>query len=241
MFARTGIGLRLSCSWLFVGVIAAIAVFVAASCSTQSRVSNEAPVTVAAERSPAPAAVDMRPRIVAFGDSLTAGYGLPPSDSYPAQLQKLLDDQGYQYEVVNAGVSGETTAGGLRRIDSALDGDVRVVIVGLGGNDALRGLPPTELKKNLDGIVGKARSGGAKVLLAGMEAPPMMGPEYTTAFRNVYRDVAAEQHVAEIPFLLAGVAGIDDLNQADGIHPNAKGAAIVARNVYEHLSPMLAR
>ena len=181
-----------------------------------------------------------RPKIVAFGDSLTAGFGLEKSKSYPAFLQELLDEQGYHYEVVNAGVSGETSAGGLRRIDHALgDDDVRVVIVELGGNDGLRGLPPKDLEKNLGAIVEKAKKRGVRVLLTGMEAPPYLGDEYTSAFRAVYPALAEREHVAVMPFFLADVAANPDLNQLDGIHPNERGAKIVAANVLRSLEPLL--
>jgi acyl-CoA thioesterase-1 len=170
---------------------------------------------------------------------LTAGFGLEKSQSYPAALQRLLDSRGYHYEVVNAGVSGETSAGGVRRIDRALGPDVRVVIVELGGNDGLRGLPPKDLKKNIAQIVDAAKTHGAMVLLTGMEAPPYQGAEYTSEFRAVFGELAKEKKVALMPFLLAGVAGNADLNQVDGIHPNERGAEIVAENVFKSLEPLL--
>lgn len=221
-------------------VLVACCAFTFGGCVTRSTVNESSPVASPAEV-PVPAAADTRPKIVAFGDSLTAGYGLQLDQAYPAALQRLLDARGYQYEVVNAGVSGETTAGGLRRIDSALEGDVRVVIVALGGNDALRGLPVSELASNLDAIVAHARGKGAKVLVAGMEAPPMMGSEYTSAFRAAYAEVGRKEHVDVIPFMLEGVAGRPELNQNDGLHPNVAGAAIVAQTVFDHLAPMLSR
>jgi acyl-CoA thioesterase I len=180
-----------------------------------------------------------RPKIVAFGDSLTAGYGLAQSDSYPSLLQMRLEESGYHYEVVNAGVSGETSAGGVRRIDRALQGDVGLVIVELGGNDGLRGLPVDDLKRNLTAIIKKAKAKGAPVVLAGMEAPPQFGEEYTALFRNVFKEVAREQGVPLIPFFLEGVAGDPDLNQVDGIHPNSKGAKIVTEVVFRNVEPLL--
>lgn len=186
-----------------------------------------------------PDSASKRPKIVAFGDSLTAGFGLEPPDTYPARLQTLLDEGGYQYEVVNAGVSGETSAGGVRQIDRFLDDDVKVVVVCLGGNDGLRGLPVADLEKNLIAIVSAAKSKQKTVLLAGMEAPPQWGPEYTTAFRNVFKHVASEQNVPFVPFLLEGVATDPKYNQDDGIHPNSEGARIVARTVYSNLEPLL--
>jgi acyl-CoA thioesterase-1 len=182
-----------------------------------------------------------RQKVVAFGDSLTAGFGLEKSLSYPAQLQRMLDERGYNYEVVNAGVSGETSAGGLRRIDRFLDPDVAVVVVALGGNDGLRGLPVKDLKKNLEAMVQKAKARGITVVLAGMEAPPYLGEDYTRQFRSAYAEIGKERGVAVLPFLLAGVAGVADLNQVDGIHPNEEGAKKVARNVLNGIEPVLVK
>ena len=180
-------------------------------------------------------------KIVAFGDSLTAGYGLSLSDSYPAQLQKRLEADGYAYEVVNAGVSGDTTAGGLQRIDWALEGDVKFVIIELGANDILRGLPVTEMKKNLSAIIARARARGARVLLAGMEAPTNTGPEYRREVHEAFLELARTPDVEFIPFFLDRVAGIPSLNLNDGIHPNAEGTRIVAETVYNAIRPMLER
>lgn len=180
-----------------------------------------------------------RPRVVILGDSLTAGLGLLESQAFPALLQRKLDTDGYNFEVVNAGVSGDTSAGGLRRLDWALEGDVKVLIVALGANDGLRGLPVAEMKKNLGEIIERVRARNVMVLLAGMEAPPNFGTEYTVAFRNAYRDVALQQRVVFIPFLLDKVAGQEGLNQADGIHPNQQGAAVVADTVWSALRPVL--
>jgi acyl-CoA thioesterase-1 len=181
---------------------------------------------------PAPAAV---PRVVLLGDSLTAGYGLAPDEAYPAVLQRRLREAGLTVDVVNAGVSGDTSAGGLRRLDWALDGPVRVLVVALGGNDALRGLTVDDLKRNLAAIIERAQTRKLTVILAGMEAPPNLGPAYTSAFRRVYRDIAATYRVALLPFLLDGVAGVDGLNQDDGIHPNAAGARRVADNLWPYV------
>jgi acyl-CoA thioesterase-1 len=186
-----------------------------------------------------PSAPPARPRIVALGDSLTAGYGLVESQSYPALLQAKLDADGYEFDVVNAGVSGDTSAGGLRRIDWALEGNVRVVIVALGANDGLRGLSVAEMQQNLSAIIAKVRERNAVVILAGMEAPPNYGQEYAAAFRQAYRQVAQRERVLFIPFLLDRVAGQGALNQADGIHPNAQGTAIVAETVWTVLRPLL--
>jgi acyl-CoA thioesterase-1 len=179
------------------------------------------------------------PRIVALGDSLTAGLGLAADEAYPALLQQRLDTAGLKYHVVNAGVSGDTSAGGLSRLDWAFDGDVQVLIVALGGNDALRGLPIDELRRNLSAIIEGAQARGITVILAGMEAPPNFGRSYIVEFHEVYREVAKTYGVAFLPFLLEGVAGVESLNQRDGIHPTAQGARLVANNVWAVLRPLL--
>lgn len=173
-----------------------------------------------------------RVRVVALGDSLTAGYGLEVEQAYPALLERRLRAAGLDVQVVNAGVSGDTSAGGLSRLDWSLDGDVRVLIVALGGNDALRGLGVEQLKTNLSTIIRRAQAKKLEVVLAGMEAPPNLGTAHTSAFRAVYRDVASEYGVAFLPFLLEGVAGVAHLNQQDGIHPNAAGTERVADNLW---------
>ena len=180
-----------------------------------------------------------RPRIVALGDSLTSGFGLSQDQAYPALLQQRLAAEGLNYEVVNAGVSGDTSAGGLARLDWALDGDVRVLIVALGGNDGLRGLPTEQLKRNLSQIIQRAQARRITVILAGMEAPPNHGWEYVVDFHQVYPDLAQKYHVALVPFLLQGVAGHDELNQRDGMHPTSEGARIVADNVWAALKPIV--
>ena len=200
--------------------------------------SSAAPVSPQAPKAPqAPQA----PRIVFLGDSLTAGLGLATDQSFPSLIGKKLKERGLDYDVINAGVSGDTSAGGLRRLDWSLEGDVRVLIVALGGNDALRGLPPRELKKNLSTILDRARDRKIAVILAGMEAPPNNGADYTREFRSVYSELASEYKVRLIPFLLQGVAGDASLNQADGIHPNVRGAEIVADLVWKELEPALRR
>jgi acyl-CoA thioesterase-1 len=171
-------------------------------------------------------------KVVALGDSLTAGYGLSAEQAYPALLDARLQAAGLPATVVNAGVSGDTSAGGLRRVDWALDDGARVMIVALGGNDALRGLPVDDLERNLAAIIERARAKGVVVVLAGMEAPPNLGPLYTASFRRVYRDLAKRYDVVLVPFLLEGIAGMPGLNQADGIHPNAEGAVKVADNLW---------
>ena len=190
----------------------------------------------AALESPAPAA---GPRIVALGDSLTAGLGLTPEQAYPALLQQRLDAAGLDYEVVNAGSSGDTSAGGLSRLEWALAGDVRVLILALGGNDALRGLPPEELRRNLGQIIERAQARRIAVVLAGMEAPPNFGTAYVVSFHQVYPDLAAQYGVPLVPFLLNRVAGVESLNQRDGIHPTAEGQKRVAENVWKVLQTLL--
>ena len=190
---------------------------------------------------PRPRVPTTAPRIVILGDSLTAGLGIDVDDAYPAVLQRRLKDERLNYEVVNGGVSGDTSAGGLSRLDWALDGNVRVLVVALGANDGLRGLPPEELTHNLEQIIRRAQAQGIQVVLAGMEAPPNFGAEYTRAFHTVYPTLAEQYHVPFVPFLLRGVAGIDAMNQSDHIHPNIRGAQIVADNVWKVLGPTLQR
>jgi acyl-CoA thioesterase I len=209
----------------------------ALACS--GRADQQAAAAPAATETPAPAAPasrSSRPRVVCLGDSLTAGYGLAsPDQAYPALLERKLSEAGFDYQVINAGVSGDTSAGGLSRLDWSLQGDVRVLIVALGGNDGLRGLPPSELERNLSAIIAGARARHVHVLLLGMEAPPNFGPRYTRDFRAVFRDLASRQHVAFIPFFLDGVAGAPGLNQADGIHPTADGQLRVADTIWPEL------
>ena len=179
------------------------------------------------------------PRIVVLGDSLTGGLGLAPEEAFPARLQAVLREAGYPHEIVNAGVSGDTTGGGLRRLEWSLDGDVRVLVVALGANDGLRGLAVAEMKVNLAEIIRGAQARGVRVLLTGMEAPPNLGLAYTTEFRDAFRELADVYDVAFVPFLLNGVAGHAELNQSDGIHPNNKGAAMVADLVWSILESVL--
>lgn len=191
---------------------------------------------------PASAAIpasDIRPRIVAFGDSLTAGLGVAPEQTYPAQLQKQLDALGHRYQVLNAGVSGETSAGGLRRVSWVLTGKPSVVILELGGNDGLRGLSLPETRSHLDAIIRQLKEAQVQVILAGMKLPPNYGEDYTRQFESMYRDLAKAHSVPLIPFLLEGVGGDQKLNQADGIHPTGEGYRIVVQNVLRTLLPLL--
>jgi acyl-CoA thioesterase-1 len=180
-----------------------------------------------------------RPKVVALGDSITAGLGVLQSDAYPAQVQKLIDADGYNVEVVNAGESGDTSATALRRTDFVLDPNVKILIVAVGGNDALRGISPKATYDNVLAIVKKAHAKGVDVLLAGMQAPPNLGADYTTAFRQVFYQVSRETSPTFLPFLLEGVAGDSKLNQDDGIHPTAEGHRIIAALIYDKLKPML--
>ena len=205
----------------------------------ESRTIPPFPERPGASAKPSTPATAGGPRIVILGDSLTAGLGLPVGQSYPALLQQRLEDEGLSHQIVNAGVSGDTSAGGLSRLDWAIDGDVRVLIVALGGNDGLRGLPAEQLKENLAAIIKRAQARGIAVILAGMEAPPNYGRDYIVAFHQVYPALAKEHHVALVPFLLDGVAGRDAMNQPDGIHPSAAGARIVADNVWKVLKPVV--
>lgn len=187
-----------------------------------------------------PEAFDARPKIIAFGDSLTAGFGLSEAESYPYLLQQKLKANGYDYEVINAGVSGDTSLGGLERADWVFGHDnVKIIILELGANDMLRGMPVKAMKENLDKIIKNAQKKGIKVLLCGMLAPPNLGAEYQRDYNTAFPDLASENKIAFLPFLLDKVALEKDLNQADGIHPNAKGTVIMTENIYAALLPML--
>ncbi len=183
--------------------------------------------------------VPTTPRIVALGDSLTAGLGIPPEDAYPALLHRKLKESGAPIDVINAGISGDTSADGLRRVSWALEGDVRLLILALGANDGLRGLPPRQMKENLQGIIHRARQRGIPVLLVGMEAPPNYGEQYVAEFRQVYRNLADENKIMFVPFLLEGVAGVAELNQPDGIHPTRAGAARIADHLWPAVEKMI--
>ena len=183
---------------------------------------------------------DDKPKIVAFGDSLTAGFGLSEKESYPYLLQKRLDKDGFNYEVVNAGVSGETSLGGLERIDWVLEQkNVEVLILELGANDLLRGLSVEKMKDNLERIITRSKEKGVRVLFCGMLAPPNMGTKYQREYVNVFPELAIKHDLDFVPFFLDNVAMQKDLNQADGIHPNAKGTVIMMENIYKELKPML--
>ncbi len=179
--------------------------------------------------------------VVFFGNSLTAGYGLDPREAFPALIQNKLDSLGLKYNVINAGLSGETTSGGDSRVDWVLNQQPDVFVLELGANDGLRGIPLAETRANLQSIINKVRKKNPEVeiVLAGMQIPPNMGPEYTAEFRTIFPELAQTNDIALIPFLLDGVAGNPELNQRDGIHPTAKGQIIVASNVWSVLEPLV--
>ena len=230
---------------LVVRLICLSSFLVAASCGGPAETTDGARATAPAASTPVTSgervspAADGRPRVVFLGDSLTAGLGLSPDEAYPALLQKRIDAEGLPFHVVNAGVSGDTSAGGLSRLDWSLEGDVRVLVVALGGIDALRGLPVTELQRNLSTIIEQAQARGIRVILAGMEAPPNFGQVYSVEFHQAYPGLAKKYNVPLVPFLLEGVAGVETLNQRDGIHPTAVGARRLADNVWSVLGPTL--
>ncbi|MBV9861374.1 MAG: arylesterase [Alphaproteobacteria bacterium] len=177
------------------------------------------------------------PEILAFGDSLTAGFGLPASGAFPARLEARLREQGVEAKVVNAGVSGDTTAGGLARLDWALADKPDFVILALGANDALRGIDPGTVRHNLDAIIDKIQATGAKLLLLGMLAPPNWGETYQHDFDSIFPDLARAHGVPLYPFFLEGVAMNPQLNQPDGLHPNEKGVAVLV----DHIAPLVAK
>lgn len=179
--------------------------------------------------------------ILFFGDSLTAGYGLNPEDAFPAVVNKSLNNSGVDVRVINSGLSGETSAGGLTRIDWVLRQPVDVFVLELGANDGLRGLPITETRKNLQLIIDKvkAKNPACKIVMAGMMVPPNMGKEYSDSFRGLFPEIAKKNKAVLVPFLLDGVAGVERLNQADGIHPTAEGHAIVGENLARVLLPLV--
>jgi len=183
---------------------------------------------------------DTRKVLVVFGDSLSAGYGLRPGQSFPDDLQKKLDAQGYAWRVVNLGISGDTTQGGLARINTAIAAKPALVVLELGGNDGLRGLPLAMTRANLDQMIVGFQRAGARVVLAGMTLPPNYGPDYIRSFEAVYRNLAKEYRLPLIPFLLSGVGGNPALMQRDGMHPTAEGNRIVAQNVMRVLLVTLA-
>jgi acyl-CoA thioesterase-1 len=211
---------------------------------------NQSELTSASDDAPggptanAPAAASSATPVVLFlGNSLTAGYGLTAEEAYPALIQRKIDEAGYPFRVVNAGVSGETSAGGLRRIDWLLRQPVAVLVLALGANDALRGHDLESTRANLQAIIDRTRATypDAAIVIAGMQAPPNLGADYTERFRRMFVELAEANDAALIPFLLEGVAAVPELNQQDGIHPTAEGQKILAENVWRTLEPVLRR
>ena len=179
------------------------------------------------------------PVVVMFGDSITAGYGLPEDQALPNQLEAWFEQNGLAVEIRNGGLSGDTTSGGRARVDWTMSEDVDVAIVALGGNDMLRAIPPDETAKNLESIINQIQSRDIRVILAGMVARPNYGPDYADAFNQIYPDLAEQYDVALYPFLLDGVAADPDLNQPDGIHPNEDGVAKIVSNLGPFLNAIL--
>jgi acyl-CoA thioesterase-1 len=212
--SRERIALGVACGWLFVAAVA--------SAHAQKQPGTE-------------------PTIVAFGDSLTAGFGVPSEDAYPSTLERRLRKDGYAYRVVNAGVSGDTTAGGLRRVDWILKSQPRLVILELGANDGLRGFSPEQTRDNLARIIERLRDAGATVVLAGMRVPPNYGDEYARAFEAVFPELANRYQLPFIPFFLDGVATDPALNQADGLHPTADGYRVIVERIWPRIRPLLTK
>lgn len=220
-----------------------LCVLLLAGCGSDQ--SRDEPATSSPEETPTPPTepppAEARLRVVVLGNSLAAGYGLDPERAFPALIQEKVDSLGWPVAIQNAGVSGETTAGGLRRIGWLLRERVDVLLLELGGNDGLRGIPTEVTKENLQAIIDQthARYPEARVVLAGMQVPTNLGAAYTGRFRELYPELAEENEASLIPFLLEGVGGDPSLNQPDGIHPTAEGHRIVAENVWAVLRPVL--
>jgi acyl-CoA thioesterase-1 len=212
--------------------------FLFSACGAPETPDPESPVPAT---SAAPTPPERAQTILVLGNSIAAGFGVEPNESFPARLQEMIDSTGLPFRVVNAGVSGETTAGGLSRIDWLLRQPVDVLVLELGGNDGLRGTNPEASKSNLATIVERtrARYPEADILLAGMQMPPNLGQTYTARFREIYPELARELDLHLVPFLLENVGGVSRLNQSDGIHPTPAGHRLVAATVWRHLEPIL--
>lgn len=227
-------------SWYSYSFLAAFIILFSIGCNNQTSqapAENKADTT---QQSTAPAPSEKK-NIVFFGNSLTAGYGLDLTEAFPAVIQQKLDSLNYPYKVVNAGLSGETTAGGKSRIDWILQQPVHIFVLELGGNDGLRGIALKETSQNLQAIIDKVKGKypDVKILLTGMRIPPNMGKKYADEFQQLYKTLADKNNIAFLPFLLEGVGGEEKLNQADGIHPTAEGQKMVANNVWEVLKGMI--
>jgi acyl-CoA thioesterase I len=219
--------------WIFCGAL------ILCSCSCARKKKEPAGVQERAEVGGVTAAEDLRPAIVALGDSLTAGQGVDPDSNYPSLLQRKVDKEGLAYKVLNYGVSGDTSGQGLNRLDPIINLKPAIVIVELGANDGLRGIPVEVTKQNIAAIIERLQAAGATVVLAGMRVPPNYGPQYTIAFGEIFRDLAKKYRTPLIPFFLEGVGGHVALNQDDGIHPTAEGYGIIVGNVWKVLKPLL--
>lgn len=228
-------------SRIFYSCIALAFVSLLLSCGDQKQKEEEQKVEEEIKAEDEGAAESEEPLIVFYGTSLTAGMGLEPEEAYPALIQEKLDSLDLSGEVINAGLSGETTASGKNRLDWVLKQEADIFVLELGANDGLRGVPLEETRKNLQEIINEVREKNpdTKILLAGMQIPPNMGEEYTGEFRNIFPELAEKNDLVLIPFLLEGVAGNPELNQRDGIHPTAEGQEILAENVWEVLGPLL--
>ena len=229
-------------TWLFLGVALACGKRDSRNVPNESQQAVVDSSSDATQSQPANTGRDSTaPTVLIVGTSLTAGLGLDPYDAYPGVLQRMADSAGYRVNVVAAGVSGETSAGALRRVDWLLQKPADAIVVETGANDGLRGLNIDSTRTNLREILRRSAAikPNARLFLVQMEAPPNLGPRYTTAFRAMFPEVAKEGKAELIPFLLDGVAGVADLNQPDGIHPNEQGSVIVAANVWKTLEPVL--
>ncbi len=229
--------LRMACAWI-------ACLLATVHCPASDAPPDPGATRAAAAATPAAApAVDTRPAIVFLGTSLTAGYGLPESEAYPARIQARVESEGLDHRVVNAGVSGDTSAGGLRRLDWLLRLPIAVLVLELGANDMLRGQPAVALEANLAAVLERTRAAhpDARFLVAGMRAAPNLGRDYAEAFDAVYPEIARRYDAAFVPFLLEDVAARPELNQADGIHPTAEGHALIAERVWQALAPLLER
>ncbi|MFC3415702.1 arylesterase [Algoriphagus hitonicola] len=211
--------------------LAVFALLWASSCSSSNEKSTTNQAEEAAEETQT---IPSDKTILFFGNSLTAGYGIEKDDAFPGLIQQRLDSLGLDYRVINGGLSGETTAGGLNRLDWFLEDEPYIFVLELGGNDGLRGIELSETKSNLEKIIDKVRTKypSTKIILAGMQIPPNMGPEYTNEFQTIYPELAKEKNITLIPFLLEGVAGDPELNLPDGIHPTEEGHQIVFETVW---------
>lgn len=227
-------------TYLLVCVLAAAACGVGGS-DTREPAADRAGARPPDRSTPAGDSEDDPLTVLFFGDSITAGNGLVPEEAFPALIKERVDALGWSVEVTNAGLSGETSAGGLRRIDWMLRSPVDVFVLELGGNDALRGMNLAETRRNLQAIVDTvlARSPDARIVVAGMQIPPNFGPRYTSTFRDLYPELAAENDAVLIPFLMEGVGGVPSLMQGDGIHPTAEGHAVMAETTWRYLEPVL--